>query len=158
MASNMKPLKSTEIRGNWATLLLPVEEDDSINFEKLASTIDTLISMKVSGIYSNGTAGEFYNLTEDEFDKISELLAGKCNAAGIPFQIGCSHMSPKISLERLKRAVALKPSAIQVILPDWFPPNLPEIIDFLNVMTVAFVKSACQKILPEFFESSTIKK
>ena len=131
----MRPLKSHEIRGSWGTLLLPIEEDDSINFEKLVAEIDTLISMKVSGIYSNGTAGEFYNLTEAEFDRISVLLAEKCNAVGMPFQIGCSHMSPKISLERVRRAVALQPGAIQVILPDWFPPSLPEIIDFLLVMT-----------------------
>lgn len=131
----MKALKSHEIRGNWATLLLPIEEDDSINFEKLAAEIDTFISMKVSGIYSNGTAGEFYNQTEDEFDRIHALLADKCNAAEMPFQIGCSHMSPKISLERVKRAVNLQPSAMQIILPDWVVPSLPEIIDFLHVMT-----------------------
>ncbi len=133
----MEPLKSNEIRGNWATLLLPVEDDDSINFGKLELEIDTLISMKVSGIYSNGTAGEFYNLTEEEFDRISVLLAEKCNTAGMPFQIGCSHMSPKISLERVHRTVDLQPSAVQVIIPDWFPPNLAEIIAFLKVMNQA---------------------
>lgn len=133
----MKPLKNNEIRGSWATLLLPIDEDESINFDKLEAEIDTLISMKVTGIYSNGTAGEFYNQTEAEFDKVSCLLAEKCNAANMPFQIGCSHMSPKISLERVKRAVALQPSAIQVILPDWFPPGMPEIIEFLRVIEEA---------------------
>jgi dihydrodipicolinate synthase/N-acetylneuraminate lyase len=91
----------------------------------------------VNGIYSNGTAGEFYNQTEEEFDRINELLAIKCNAAGMPFQIGCSHMSPQISLGRLKRAVALQPSALQIILPDWFPPSLNEIIRFLEKMAHA---------------------
>src|SRR5688500_6992260 len=46
-------------------------------------------------------------------------------------------MSPKISLERIKRSRKLLPSAIQVILPDWFVPSVPEIIDFLKVMSVA---------------------
>lgn len=133
----MKALNSEEISGSWATLLLPVEADDSIDYACLEEEIDLLISMGVSGIYSNGTAGEFYNQTEEEFDRVSGLLAGKCNAAGVPFQIGCSHMSPRISLERLKRAVALQPSAVQVILPDWFPPSMPEIIDFLGRMAEA---------------------
>ncbi len=35
--------------------------------------------MNVNGIYSNGTAAEFYNQTEGEFDKISQLLVDKCN-------------------------------------------------------------------------------
>lgn len=131
----MRPLKSDEIYGNWATLLLPIEEDESINYSKLSQQIDQVISMNVNGIYSNGTAGEFYNQTEEEFDKINTLLAEKCNKAGMPFQIGCTHMSPKLALERLKRAVSLRPGAIQVILPDWFPPTLPEIISYLGRMT-----------------------
>ncbi|WP_346318425.1 dihydrodipicolinate synthase family protein [Chitinophaga sp. YIM B06452] len=133
----MIPLQSHEIRGNWATLLLPIHTDDSIHYDRLAAEIDQLIAMKVDGIYSNGTAGEFYNQTEQEFDEVNGLLAEKCNSAGMPFQVGCSHMSPQISLERLKRAIALQPSAIQVILPDWFPPKMDEIIAFLRKMEEA---------------------
>lgn len=133
----MIPLKADEIYGNWATLLLPLNEDDSINYEQLEHEIDVLISCRVNGIYSNGTAGEFYNQTEEEFDGVQTLLAAKCNGATMPFQIGCSHMSPKLSLERIKRSKKLLPSAIQVVLPDWFPPSMPEIIDFLKVMSEA---------------------
>lgn len=131
----MRPLKPEEIFGNWATMLLPIEEDESINYNKLSRQIDLLIDMKVDGIYSNGTAGEFHNQTEEEFDKINTLLAEKCNTAGMPFQVGCNHMSPKLALERLKRTIALKPGAVQVILPDWFPPTMPEIISYLRLMS-----------------------
>jgi len=130
----MLPLESKQIFGNWATLLLPIHADNSINYTLLEEEIDILISMGVDGIYSNGTAGEFYNQTEDEFDKISLLLSDKCNAAGMSFQIGCNHMSPQLALERLRRVVHLQPGAVQVILPDWFPPTMPEIIDYLKVM------------------------
>ncbi|GAB3708410.1 dihydrodipicolinate synthase family protein [Spirosoma flavus] len=129
-----QPLESTDIWGNWATLMLPISEDDSIDFEELAAEIDTLIAFGVDGIYSNGTAGEFYNQTEAEFDLIHELLAQKCHAAGMPFQIGVSHMSPVLSLERLKRSLRWEPGAVQVILPDWFPPTESEIIAFLRRM------------------------
>lgn len=128
----MNPLKSNEIFGNWATLLLPIDEDEQINYKKLEQEIDILISMGVNGIYSNGTAGEFYNQTEEEFDTVSSILADKCNGAGMPFQLGCNHMSPVITLERLRRVIALRPGAVQVILPDWFPPVMDEIIDFLK--------------------------
>jgi 4-hydroxy-tetrahydrodipicolinate synthase len=128
----MNPLKSEEIFGNWATLLLPLSEDDSIDYKSLGEEIDILIGMGVNGIYSNGTAGEFYNQTEGEFDTVSKILAERCNAAGMPFQLGCSHMSPLLAMERVKRAIALQPGAIQVILPDWFPPVMEEIIEFLK--------------------------
>jgi dihydrodipicolinate synthase/N-acetylneuraminate lyase len=133
----MKPLESHEIRGNWATLLLPVNTDESIDYGRLQAEIDYLVSLRVNGIYSNGTAGEFYNQTEEEFDKVNSLLADACNAAGVPFQVGCNHMSPVIALERVKRAVALSPGAIQVILPDWYPPTMEEVISYLRVMAEA---------------------
>lgn len=133
----MQPLQSKEIYGNWATLLLPINQDESIDFVRLEEEIDFFVQSKVNGIYSNGTAGEFYNQTENEFDRISELLAAKCEAGNTPFQIGCSHVSPLISLERIKRAVALKPGAIQVILPDWSVPSLDEVIRYLAVLAEA---------------------
>ena len=130
----MTPLTHSEIYGNWATLLVPVNEDNSINYTLLAEEMDILIAMRVNGIYSNGTAGEFYNQTETEFRQINALLADKCHAAQMPFQVGCSHMSPQLSLERLRFALTLHPSAIQVILPDWFPPTMQECIRYLEVM------------------------
>lgn len=131
----MEALTKSDIYGTWATLMLPIDTDDEINYQKLGAQIDNLISSGIAGIYSNGTAGEFYNQTEEEFDRVSQLLAEKCDAANMPFQIGCCHMSPKISLERLKRILDLKPGAIQVILPDWYPPSMTEVISYLRKMT-----------------------
>jgi dihydrodipicolinate synthase/N-acetylneuraminate lyase len=88
----------------------------------------------VDGIYSNGTAGEFHTQTEAEFDRISALLAERCNRAGQPFQIGVSHSSAQIARERVRRARALQPSAFQVTLPDWFPLSWPEVLTFLETM------------------------
>ncbi|WP_345949616.1 dihydrodipicolinate synthase family protein [Mucilaginibacter sp. PAMB04274] len=130
-------LTAETLKGNWATLLLPVNTDDSINYTLLAEEIDQLIAAQVDGIYSNGSAGEFHNQTEAEFDKINELLASKCRMAGMPFQIGASHPSPIISKQRLQRSVALLPDAIQVILPDWIVANQQEQVSFLQGMSHA---------------------
>jgi dihydrodipicolinate synthase/N-acetylneuraminate lyase len=128
----MRPLTANAIRGNWATLLLAWDDDDTLDLARVANEIDTLVDMKVDGIYSNGTAGEFHALLEPEFDAVSALLAEKCNAAGMPFQVGVSHMSAQVSLDRLYRTVALEPGAVQVILPDWLPVTDEEAIAFLQ--------------------------
>ena len=130
----METLSSEDIFGNWATLLLATNDNGTLDFSKLANEIDILVASKPNGIYSNGTAGEFYSQTEEEFDQISILLSEKCEKAGIPYQIGVSHMSPQISLERLKRIRYLHPGAVQVILPDWFPVTMQEAIIFLQKM------------------------
>src|SRR3546814_4293087 len=93
----MRALNSDEIYGNWATLLLPLNADDGIDYPALEEEIEILISMKVNGIYSNGTAGEFYNQTEAEFDRVSQLLAEKCRSE--------EHMSELQSLMRISYAV-----------------------------------------------------
>jgi len=122
----------TPIRGNWATLLLPLNGDESIDFGLLAAELDYFLSAKVDGIYSNGSAGEFYAQTESEFDRIQELLAERCGTGQVPFQIGAAHSSPQNALERVRRTVSLRPSAFQVVLPDWFPPTFDEIVAFID--------------------------
>ncbi len=133
----MKPMTSTDLRGNWATILLPINEDESIDFRRLEIQINHLIQAGVNGIYCNGTAAEFYNQTEDEFDAIALMLAENCTVAGMPFQLGVSHMSPITSLNRLLRSRILEPSAFQVILPDWYPVESDERIYFLQKMAEA---------------------
>ena len=50
-------------------------------------------------------------------------MAEEASALGVPFQIGASDMNPTISLQKIRYAASLNPTAIQVILPDWFPAN-----------------------------------
>lgn len=128
----MDRLNRSALRGNWGTLLLPIDPDDGIRWEALAYEIDALISAAVDGIYSNGTAGEFHNQTEDEFDSNQQLMAERCTAAGTPFQIGASHPSPVISRERVKRTILLRPAAFQVVLPDWVAAGEEEQDRFLD--------------------------
>ncbi len=124
----MKPLTSGTLSGVWATLLLPIAEDQSIDWGRLEADQERLLEAGLDGIYAHGTAGEFFTLDEDEFDHVNALLAGRCEARGTPFQIGASHMSAQTCLRRVERAAALRPSAIQVTLPDWMPPSDDEVV------------------------------
>lgn len=130
-------LTAKTLKGNWGTLLLPINTDESIDYTRLAEEIDYLVAEGINGIYSNGTAGEFHNQEEGEFHKVQELLAQKCKAVEMPFQIGASHPSPIISLDRVKSTVELKPDAFQVILPDWVVADAGEQVVFLQTISEA---------------------
>ncbi|MCF0175606.1 MAG: dihydrodipicolinate synthase family protein [Bacteroidales bacterium] len=130
----MKSLTSDSLKGNWATLLLTTDEAGKLDYGRLEDEVETLVAAHPSGIYSNGTACEFYSQTMDEFRRISEILASRCEAAGVPFQIGVSHPCAGESLERLLAIRDLRPGAVQVILPDWFPSSTAAAVDFLKVM------------------------
>ncbi len=133
----MQRLRATDLRGVWGAVLLPIQADDSIDFARLGDIVDRLLATGVDGLYTNGTAGEFFVQTEAEFDQIQELVAARCEEAGRPFQIGASHMDPLIMRDRVRRAATLKPSAIQIILPDWQPLSLDEADAFVVAVAEA---------------------
>ena len=132
----MKPLTSNTLWGNWCTLLLATDSQGHIDMARMADEIDVLVSVKPDGIYSNGTAGEFYSQTRDEFISVSQLLSEKCEKAGVAYQIGVSHPSAQESLSRLRDIRSLRPGAVQVILPDWFPVSDREAVTFIKKMAL----------------------
>lgn len=125
---------SQDLKGIWCSIQLSIQANNAIDFKHLEEEINFLTNTSVEGLYSNGTAAEFYNQSESEFDRINELLSGICHKKKVPFQIGASHMSPIISRERIKRARAFDPVAFQIILPDWVPLNPEEQRSFLTGM------------------------
>ena len=128
----MKPLKANDIRGVWGSLLLPLKPDESIDWGALERQIRYLCRSGVNGVYSNGTACEFFTQNEKEYEGVCEHIASICEETGTLFQIGASHMEHNIMRERVKIAARYKPGAIQVILPDWFPMSDAEISLFLE--------------------------
>lgn len=128
----MRPLTAAGLHGVWGTVLLPLDADDGIGWDRLAHEIELLAASDLDGVYAHGTAGEFHTLDEAEFDRVSCLVAAACSRAGKPFQIGTSHPVPQITLKRIARTRDLGPGAYQVVLPDWVPPSYPECAAFLS--------------------------
>ena len=128
----MKILKAEDIRGVWGSLLLPLNPDESIDWKALEGQIRYLCRSGVNGVYSNGTACEFFTQNEKEYEGVCELIASICEETGTNFQIGASHMEYNIMQERIKTAVKYSPGAIQIIIPDWFPMSDAEISVFLE--------------------------
>lgn len=128
----MQPLTANDISGTWGTLLLPIDDGDAIDFVRLSDQLDALVAAGVDGVYCNGTAGELDTLSVDEFDRVAALLADRCERRGVPFQIGACWPIAREALDRVRRAVAYRPGAIQVVLPDWRPVNDEEAIDALR--------------------------
>ena len=125
-------LTRANLRGTWGTLLLPIRNDESIDYQALKEEIVSMIRAGVAGIYSNGSAGEFYAQSQAEFIEINTLLARVCDAADTAFQIGASHPFPQETLERIRSTKHLAPDAYQVILPDWFIVRGEEVGTFIE--------------------------
>ncbi|SEG82442.1 Dihydrodipicolinate synthase/N-acetylneuraminate lyase [Actinacidiphila yanglinensis] len=133
----MDALTSQTLRGIWSPTLLPLDEDDAIDFGRLEEALEAVLGSGVHGVYTNGTAGEFHTLDEGEYDRLHALVAARCTAAGVPYQLGASHPGGRLSLDRIRRAATLRPGAIQVVLPDWLPLQADEAVAALRGMAAA---------------------
>ena len=71
----------------------------------------------------------------------------------MPFQIGCSHPSPQVMLRRVQEAkIRWAPSAIQVILPDYYAVTNEEALAFLRkVQKSGLVLANLQSLKMYFF-------
>jgi len=124
------------IEGVWSGVLLPINHDDSIDWSQLKREVSALLESNVDGIYTSGTAEELWTLTDKEFTTLGDIVSSAASSSGKPFQIGCSHPSPQVTLSRLRIASQRWPKAIayQVALPDWFPVSDHEAQTFLKTL------------------------
>ena len=60
--------------GIWGAILLPVK-NDKIDWVAFEEQVNILCDSRVHGIYTNGTAAECHNQTEEEFDNLSNIVS-----------------------------------------------------------------------------------
>lgn len=134
MTMRAAPLTRQTLRGVWGSVLLPIntDADDGIDWHRLGDEVAILAGSGLDGVYAHGTAGEFHLLDDDEFARISDLLAMACGRTGMAYQLGASHPVPQTTLARIGRTRNLEPGAYQVVLPDWLPLTEAECAAFLS--------------------------
>ena len=66
--------KAMRPEGIWGAVLLPIDQDGAIDWHTLVEETEILCHSDLAGIYTNGSAGEFHNQTEAEFEKLAALL------------------------------------------------------------------------------------
>ena len=67
--------------GTWGTVLIPWDTDDRIDERRLHRQLDVLTTAGLSGVYAHGTAGEFHELDDDEWDYINDIVVARSRDA-----------------------------------------------------------------------------
>ncbi|UYM05575.1 dihydrodipicolinate synthase family protein [Solicola gregarius] len=128
----MTPLRIDTLQGVWGSVLLPIGSDDAIDWDRLGAELDILASSELDGVYAHGTAGEFHALSDEEYERVSAMLAESCARKAMAFQIGASHPVALTTLARIRRTRELEPGAYQVVLPDWLALTEDECVAFVR--------------------------
>lgn len=121
--------------------ITPMHEDGSIDEQSLACFTEYLVKAGVNCLYPNGTNGESLLLTEEERDRIAEVMAD-ANSHRLPLFIQCGSMSTKETVSHAKHALSIGADGIGIMAPAFFPMDTSSLL--------AYYKTVIQD-LPENF-------
>ena len=110
------------IKGSIVALITPMNEDQTINYEKLGELIEFHIANKTDGIVILGTTGEASTLEFDEEEKIVKYAIKKANKR-IPIIVGSGSNCTKTAVDYTVKYANMGADALLVITPYYNKTN-----------------------------------
>ena len=95
-----------KIKGIYCPNVVPFKEDRSINEHELRRYVSWLIDKGVSGLYPNGSSGEFIRLSFEERIRVVEIVADEVNGR-VPILAGAAEPNVDLVLEACRRCADL---------------------------------------------------
>lgn len=123
-------LTSENLRGIWAGVPTPWDDEGRLDVETLSENVDRLCGVGVHGVYTTGTSGEVYAVSDAEFPRLVKAFVQGVEDTGVPVQIGISAPDTRGCIRRAEIAVEHGVDAVQAALPYWMPLNESEIVQF----------------------------
>lgn len=108
------------LRGVVIPMITPMNEDDSLDEASLASFTQFLLKAGVHSLYPNGTNGESLLLSQEERNRVAEIVARE-NRGTLPLFIQCGSMSTQETHEHVLHAVKIGADGVGIMSPAFFP-------------------------------------
>lgn len=108
-----------KIQGIYTPNVVPFHSDHSINEGELRRYVNWLIEKGVTGLYPNGSTGEFIRLSFEQRIRVVEVIADEAGGR-VPILAGAAEPNIDLVLEACKRFADLGCRAISVTGPYYF--------------------------------------
>ena len=127
------PKSETLLNGLTVALLTPFDTKNGIDKTMLIAHLEYLRNSGVRNILLNGTAGEFFSLTQWE-RKLILKMARSSFPGFIIFQVCCGNL---VQTEEMAKWGADNGADAIMSLPPYYPSHIPQpgIINFLNTLS-----------------------
>lgn len=109
-------MKQTIFKGAATALVTPMNEDGSVNYERLESLVDEQIKAGIDALVICGTTGEKSTLRYDEHVKVIEVAAKSC-AGRVPIIAGTGSNDTVYSVELCSDAEKAGADAFLMVTP-----------------------------------------
>jgi len=116
------------IRGVIPALVTPMSDDEALDREGLVKLIDGTIDSGVHGVFTVGTAGEFWALSFEEKQRIYEWTV---EAAGgrVPAYVGTSANSTEEAIALSRAGQAAGADCLSILTPSFTTPTQEELFN-----------------------------
>ena len=116
------------IRGVIPALVTPMTDDEALDREGLVKLIDGTIDSGVHGVFTVGTAGEFWALSFEEKQRIYEWTV---EAAGgrVPAYVGTSANSTAEAIALSRAGQAAGADCLSILTPSFTTPTQEELFN-----------------------------
>jgi len=119
------------IRGILTPNLVPFADDGSINEGELRRMINWLIEKGISGLYPNGSTGEFIRLSFEERKRVISIVAEETRGR-VPILAGAAESNLTMVLEACRTYADLDCTAVSVTGPYYFKVSQESIEHFFR--------------------------
>ena len=110
------------IQGIIPAMITPMTEDEELDEKGFQKIIDGLIAAGVHGIFTVGTAGEFWALTMEEKKRIYQWSAEFVNKR-VPVYVGTCANSTREAVRLSEMAQEAGVDCLSVLTPNYISPN-----------------------------------
>ena len=126
-------MKPTSIKGLLTPNVVPFHEDHRINEGELRRYVSWLIDKGISGLYPNGSTGEFIRLSFEERIRVVEIIAEETKGR-VPILAGAAEPNIDMVLEACKRYADLGCCAVSVTGPYYFKVSQQSIEHYFRTL------------------------
>lgn len=125
-------LTARNLKGPWAGVTLPWNEDYSFDEASFRENLRRLCSFDVPGIYTTGSTGEFYVLDLPEFRHMVDVFMEVVGPTGKPTQVGCCADDTRETIRLAEYAAGKGADGLQIVLPYWMELTDKEVTKFFK--------------------------
>ena len=123
-----------DIAGIIVPILTPMNEDESVNEQELRRQIDRLIDAGVHGIFTFGTNGEGYILSDAEKEQVLSVTIDQV-AGRVPVYAGTGCVSTRDTVRMSRMAERMGADVLSVITPSFAAASQEEL--YVHYRTLA---------------------
>jgi len=111
-----------KVKGIFCPHMVPFDHNGAVNEDELRRIVDFLIERGISGLYPNGSTGEFTRLTYEERRRVIEINCERAQKAGrsVPVMAGAYEAHIDLTVDTLNYYADLGARAGALIAPYYY--------------------------------------